>query len=227
MERYDTRDHNNFDRFVITNVSEVFYNSSLNWDLSSWLRNVNFCLGTNNKTFVYGSVSIMESVVSFRPLKKTPCYEFQNISLNSRDCELVPGKFDKLTYLFQKREVPFWFSVWLEFLQSVSYLCGKGNYIWKEVSKTQIVIVFPAKKNQSSAEALTAVPCHGEKSSTRKQRSIYPYHILCSSSVHNLSIILKTVYIILNNSSKWQQYQRFFFFLPILAWFEKSWMCFA
>lgn len=147
MERFYTHNHNNFDGFVITNVSEIFYNSFLNRDLSSWLRNVDFCLGTYNKTFVYGSMSIIESMVSFRPLKK-PYYEFQSISLNNRDCELVPGKFDNSTYLLQKQEVPFWFSVWLEFLQSVSYLCGKGSYIWKEVSKPQIVIVFPAKKNR-------------------------------------------------------------------------------
>lgn len=66
---------------------------------------------------------------------------------------------------------------------------------------------FPCQKHKSSAEALTAVSCHGERSSTGKQRNIYPYHIFCSSSVPNLSIILKTLYIIiLNNSTKKQQY---------------------
>lgn len=90
--------------------------------------------------------------------------------------------------------------------------CGKGSYIWKGVSKPQIVIVFPAKKPQSSAEALTAVPCHGEKSSTSKQRSIYPYHILCSGGVHNLSIILKSVH---NLKELYQEAiaSDFFFFL--------------
>lgn len=190
MERLDTHQHNNFqsfDGFVRTNVPQIFHNSSLNWDLSSWLRNVYLCLETNNKTFVHRSMNIIESIVSLRPLKKT-CYKFQSISLNNQDRELLSGEYDDLTSLLQKQEVPSWFSVFLELLQSVSYLCGKGSYIWKGVSKPQNVIVFLAKK-QSSAEVLTAAPCHGEKSSTRKQRSIYPYHVLCSSSVHNLSII--------------------------------------
>lgn len=128
------------------NLPEIFYNSSLNWCLSSWLRNVYFCLGTNKKTFVHGSMSILATMVSLQPFKKR-C-EFPSISLNNWDCELLSGKFDNLTYLLQKQEVPSWFSVWLEFLQAVSYLCGKGSYIWKEIRKPQIVIVIPAKKKK-------------------------------------------------------------------------------
>ena len=71
--------------------------------------------------------------------------------------------------------------------------------------------MFSLPKTQSSAEALTAVPCHGEKSSTGKQRSIYSYHIFHSSSVHNLSIILKTVYIILINSIRSNNIKAFLF----------------
>lgn len=110
--------------------------------------------------------------------------------------------------------MPSWFSVWLEFLQSVRYLCGRGSYIWKGVSKPQIVIVFSCQKTQSSAEALTAVPCHEENSSTSKQRSIYPYHILCSGGVRNLSIILKTVH----NFKELYQEARVSDFFSFLFW---------
>lgn len=57
---------------------------------------------------------------------------------------------------------------------SLSYTSVRqGIYIWKGVSKLQIVIVFSAKKKkkkrQGSAETPTAVPCHGGQSSMRKQ----------------------------------------------------------
>lgn len=74
---------------------------------------------------------------------------------------------------------------------------------------------FSCQKNtQSSAEALTAVPCHEENSSTSKQRSIYPYHILCSGGVRNLSIILKTVH----NFKELYQEARVSDFFSFLFW---------
>lgn len=74
---------------------------------------------------------------------------------------------------------------------------------------------FSCQENpQSSAEALTAAPCHGGKSSTSKQRRIYSYHTLCSGGVHDLSIILKTVH---NFKELYQEARVSDFFLPILA----------
>lgn len=187
---------------MTTNVPEIFYNSSLNWDLSSWLRNVYFCLGTNNKTFVHGSMTIIEITVSVMPL--------QNIM--SFKTSLWITEIVNFTWRMWWLDIPFpeIRHAFLVFsLVRVPAACQlplwKRSYIWKEVSKPQIVIVFPAKKKkiQSSAEALTAVPCHGEKSSTRKQSSIYHYHVY-ALVVCILWLSFKHVCITLNNFSEWQ-----------------------
>lgn len=131
---------------MTTNVPEIFYNSSLNWDLSSWLRNVYFCLGTNNKTFVHGSMTIIEITVSVMPL--------QNIM--SFKTSLWITEIVNFTWRMWWLDIPFpeIRHAFLVFsLVRVPAACQlplwKRSYIWKEVSKPQIVIVFPAKKKKS------------------------------------------------------------------------------
>lgn len=46
-----------------------------------------------------------------------------------------------------------------------------GNYTGKLFSELQNVVVFSAKISRS-VEALTAVPCHGENTPTKKQITI-------------------------------------------------------
>lgn len=104
----------------------------------------------------------------------------------------------------------------LELVQSVMYFCRQGIYIWKGVSKLQVVIVFSAKKEKKcSPEALTAVPCHGGQSSTRKQWEHLP---LSHSMLWWCAWSFKTAHRILNNFPKKQHYEKLFFFpLPMLA----------
>lgn len=196
------------------NLPEIFYNSSLNWCLSSWLRNVYFCLGTNTTTFVHGSMRILATMVSLQPFKKR--YEFPSISLNNWDCELLSGKFDNLTYMLQKQEVPSWFSVWLEFLQAVSYLCGKGSYIWKEIRKPQIVIVIPAKKKKRVLMKLWQLCLVMEKNLQQEQKEAFIPIIYYALVVWVMCLSYqKLCYIMLNNSSKWQWYPSVF---SLLFW---------
>lgn len=101
------------------------------------------CLGTNNKTLVHGSMSIIETTC-LTGLKKS--HEFQSTSLNNRDCKLV-WRIWQLDISFPETRAPFLVFSWLEFLWSVSYICGKGSYIWEGV-RNLILWLFSLAKNR-------------------------------------------------------------------------------
>lgn len=74
----------------------------------------------------------------------------------------------------------------LELVQSVMYFCRQGIYIWKGVSKLQVVIVFSAKKKKRVLLKLWQLCLVMEDNlPPGNNGSIYLYHTACSGGVRD------------------------------------------
>lgn len=110
-------------------------------------------------------------------------HEFQSISLSNWLWEFLTEEFDVLTYLFQKQEVPSWFSVWSFCSVSATFM-EEGAIYLERSQQTSDCNCFPCQKHKSSAEALTAVSCHGERSIFKFINFFFVFSILMLSPSH-------------------------------------------
>lgn len=123
--------------------------------------------------------------------------------------------------------MPSWFSVWL-----VSAVCPvtfieKGVYL--ERSQQTDCNCFPCQKHRVLLKPWQLCLVMEKNLQQENKEAFIPITYVHSSSVHNLSIILKTVYIILNNSIRSNSIKAFLFFLfgfkkimKMFVWWKKK-----